>query len=267
PDSIIPDEGADSGEIDADENADVDNAVECDPGYHMEAEGDDENGDGIRGCVKNVTCITEPCNGGTCTELEFTVTCKCITGYAGRWCTDCDTGYLKSTVDDKCKADCTTGSYGCTGSKECVVDPVKNEAGCVCAEFFSGTECTTCDAAHFCNNHGTCAASGANAVCTCYDSWAGDASCSKCAAGYISYEGNCVEGCAYYCEATAGSFIGSSMVTATSYGTCQIVSGTATCVCDAGWENPTLYGNIGGFIIPVCSQCDTDNPPVGGCPE
>lgn len=251
----------------ADEVPDPDTAVDCEPGYHLEAEGDDENGDGQRGCVKNVTCITEPCNGGACTELEFTVSCKCTTGYAGRWCTDCDTNYLKSTVDSKCKPDCAIGTYNCTGTKECKVDPAKNEAGCGCKEFFLGTDCTLCDASHFCSNHGSCSAATGSAVCTCDAAWSGNATCSACGQGYIVDGGNCIKGCDYYCEATVGSVIDGYFVSATSYGTCQIISGNATCVCDAGWENPTLYGVIMGIIIPVCSQCDTDNPPVGGCPE
>ena len=80
-----------------------DDCSDCIPGYHMEAADDDENGDGKFSCVKNVACIPDPCNGGQCTDKDMTVTCKCLTGYTGRWCTDCDTGYLKSTVDQKCK--------------------------------------------------------------------------------------------------------------------------------------------------------------------
>ncbi|HNW83586.1 MAG TPA: hypothetical protein PKG52_11925, partial [bacterium] len=145
-----------------DEVPDPDTVVECEPGYHLEAEGDDENGDGNRGCVKNVTCISEPCNGGQCTELEFTVTCKCTTGY------------LKSTVDDKCKPDCDNGTYNCTGSKVCGVDPVKNEAGCLCAQYYSGTDCTICDATHFCSSHGTCSAPSGAPICSCTGNWTGN---------------------------------------------------------------------------------------------
>lgn len=253
-----------------DEVPDPDTAIECDPGSHFEAEGDDEDGDGERGCVKNVTCISEPCNGGACTELEFTVSCKCTAGYAGRWCTDCDTGYLKSTVDEKCKPDCDHGTYSCTGTKECGVDTVKNEAGCVCKEFFSGTDCTLCDTAHFCSSHGTCSASTGSAVCTCDAAWSGNANCSTCGQGYIVDGANCIEGCTDYCGATVGTMfnIGGtmSMVNATSYGDCQIKSGEATCVCDAGWETTSTIV-FPPIIKPACSDCDTDNPPVGGCPE
>lgn len=259
PDQIVDEE--------ADEVPDPDTVVDCEPGFHFEAEGDDEDGDGKRGCVKNVTCIKEPCNGGVCTELEYTVSCKCTTGYAGRWCTDCDTNYLKSTVDSKCKPDCTIGTYNCTGTKECKVDPAKNEAGCGCKEFFLGTDCTLCDAAHFCSNHGSCSAATGSAVCTCDAAWSGNANCSACGQGYIVDGANCIQGCKYYCGASAGQMIDSALVTATSHGTCQIVSGSAKCICEAGWKDPALKGIIGIYIIPECSECDTANPPVGGCPE
>ena len=266
-----PDQIADDDEVD--EVPDPDTVVDCEPGYHMEAEGDDENGDGQRGCVKNVTCIKEPCNGGVCTELEYTVSCKCTTGYAGRWCTDCDTNYLKSTVDNKCKPDCTIGTYNCTGTKECKADPAKNEAGCGCKEFFLGTDCTLCDAAHFCSSHGSCSAATGSAVCTCDAAWSGNANCSACGQGYLVDGANCVEGCTDYCGATAGSSydIGGTtyLVTATSYGSCQLSGGNATCVCADHWKTESTFVLPVPFPIikPACSDCDTANPPVGGCPE
>ncbi|MBP7433120.1 hypothetical protein KA996_06205 [bacterium] len=250
-----------------------DDCSECVPGYHMEVLDDDENGDGKFSCVKNVACTPDPCNGGQCTDKDMTVTCKCTTGYTGRWCTDCDTGYLKSIVDQKCKPDCDHGTYNCTGTKVCGVDPVKNEAGCVCKEYFSGTDCLSCDAAHFCSSHGTCAASGETAVCTCNEAWAGNADCSTCGQGYLQDGANCVEGCTDYCGATIGSSydIGgtSYLVTATSYGSCQLSGGNATCVCSDHWKTEST------FVLPIplpiikpaCSDCDTANPPVGGCPE
>lgn len=256
-DALFSDED-DSEKID--ETPDVDTFVDCEPGYHLEAEDDDEDGDGKRGCVKNVTCITEPCNGGQCTELEFTVTCKCTTGYAGRWCTDCDTGYLKSTVDSKCKADCDHGTYNCTGSKVCGIDPVKNEAGCVCAEYYSGTDCTVCDAVHFCNAHGTCSAPSGAPICSCTGNWTGN-DCSQCLEGYIPIGGNCAEACDASCG-QPGGFINQE-----SHGECVYTSGTGVCQCDAGWKDPIVI-----FIpmVPECSECNKSSPPpeyaTNGCP-
>ncbi|HOB72603.1 MAG TPA: hypothetical protein PKM18_12540, partial [bacterium] len=173
-------------------------------------------------------------------------------------------------VDQKCKLDCDHGTYNCTGTKVCGVDPVKNEAGCVCKEYFSGTDCLSCDAAHFCSSHVTCAASGENAVCTCNEAWTGNASCSACTTGYLVDGANCIPGCTDYCGKSAGSLVdigGSTyMVNATSYGDCQIISGNATCVCDAGWKTTSTI-IFPPIIKPACSDCDTSNPPVGGCPE
>ena len=263
----------DTDAVSTDENFDEtpdeipDDSVDCDAGWHFEDEGDDENGDGKYSCVENVACTSEPCNGGQCVDKGLTATCSCLTGYAGRWCADCDTGYLKSTVDEKCKPDCATGTYDCTGTKECGIDPGTNEAGCVCKENYSGTDCSVCDPTVFCNSHVVCYASTGSPVCTCDAMWSGDAICSTCTEGYLFEGGNCIEGCKYYCGATELQIIDSALVTATSYGTCQIISGEATCVCDAGWKDPFLKGLVGIYIIPECSECDTSNPPAGGCPE
>ena len=243
-----------------------DDNTDCDPGWHLEDEGDDENGSGTRDCAQNVTCISEPCNSnGTCAETEWTVTCECYEGYAGRWCEECDEGYLLSTADSKCKADCTTGDYGCTGTKECKVDPATNEAGCACKENYSGTDCTICDPAVFCNSHGSCSAATGSPVCTCDEAWSGNATCSSCGDGYIADGSNCIEGCTNYCGHSMG-IVTDGLVLADSNGSCQIVSGSAECVCDAGWKTILTY-NIGGQIKPPCSDCDEDNPPTGGCPE
>jgi len=253
---------------DVDEQPDEqpDDGPECEAGWHMEDEGDDENASGDRDCAKNVICNNNPCNqNGKCTETEWSATCECYEGYDGRWCEICASGYLLSTVDDKCKADCATGDHGCTGTKECGVDPGTNEAGCVCKENYSGTDCTICDSAVFCNSHGACYASTGSPVCTCEAAWNGDATCSTCAEGYLLESGNCIEGCTDYCGYSMG-IVSAGLVLADSNGSCEIVSGEAKCVCDSGWKSTITY-NIGGQIKPPCSDCDTDNPPAGGCPE
>jgi len=258
----------DSDNVSQDETPDEvpDDSVDCDPGWHLEDEGDDENASGSRDCAQNVICTNFPCNqNGTCTETEWSATCECYDGYAGRWCEACDTGYLLSTVDSKCKADCATGTYDCTGTKECGIDPTTNEAGCVCKVNYSGTDCVVCDSAVFCNSHGTCYASTGSPVCTCDVAWSGDAVCSTCADGYLFEGGNCIEGCTNYCGHSMG-LVSGGLVLADSNGSCEIVSGEAKCVCEPGWKSTITY-NLGGQIKPPCSDCDTSNPPVGGCPE
>ncbi len=229
-----------------------DDCSECVPGYHMEVLDDDENGDGKFSCVKNVACTPDPCNGGQCTDKDMTVTCKCTTGYTGRWCTDCDTGYLKSIVDQKCKPDCDHGTYSCTGNKICGINATTNEAGCVCATYYSGTDCTVCDGVHFCNSHGTCSAPSGAPICSCTGNWTGN-DCSQCLEGYILQGGNCIQNC----SSTCGNIL--------SNGSCQFTGSKMECVCDSGWTSPPAI-----FITPLtpeCSVCDTANPPVGGCPE
>lgn len=269
-DNSFPPQDEDNSADDAENNDEspdeVPDEADCDPGWHLEEEGDDENGNGKRDCAQNVTCISEPCNGnGTCTETEWSVTCACYDGYDGRWCEECTTGYLLSTVDSTCKADCDTGDYGCTGSKECKVDSATNEAGCDCKEGFSGTDCTQCDPVVYCNSHGTCFAGSGSPVCTCDEAWSGDPNCNSCGDGYLQDGANCIEGCKNYCGHSMG-IVSEGLILADSNGSCQINSGSAECVCDPGWETVITY-TLGGQIKPPCSDCDTDNPPAGGCPE
>ena len=68
---------------------------ECEEGYHLEAEGDDEDGNpDIRSCVANITCNPNPCNNSGCREEGDTVKCTCSTSThsAGRWCDECIEG-------------------------------------------------------------------------------------------------------------------------------------------------------------------------------
>ncbi len=240
----------------------VPDEADCDPGWHLEEEGDDENGNGKRDCAQNVTCITEPCNGnGTCAETEWSVTCDCYDGYDGRWCDECATGYLLSTVDSKCKADCNTGDYGCTGNEECKVDGTTNEAGCDCKEGFTGTDCSQCDPAVYCNSHGTCSASGGNPTCICATEYTG-ADCSSCAEDYINNgSGVCIEGCDSSCGQSGG------LINEESHGTCVVNGSSAECQCDPGWKDPFITFPP---MIPECSECNNSSPPpeyaTNGCP-
>lgn len=237
-----------------------DDCSDCIPGYHMEAADDDENGDGKFSCVKNVACIPDPCNGGQCTDKDMTVTCKCLTGYAGRWCTDCDTGYLKSTVDQKCKPDCATGSYSCTGNKTCGINAVTNEAECVCAQYYSGTDCSICDATHFCSSHGTCSAPSGAPICSCTGNWTGN-NCSQCLDGYVPYNGNCAKNCDPSCGQSE------SLFNQASHGSCDLSIGDGKCKCDPGWKNPIIMVIP---MVPECSECNKSSPPpeysTNGCP-
>ena len=243
-----------------DEGYKGDDCSECTPGYHLEDVGDDENGSGERDCAKNVICTSDPCNHGTCVETEWSVTCTCNDGYQGRWCDECKAGYLLSTVDDVCKPDCATGDYGCTGSKECEVNSTTNEAGCVCKEGFSGTDCTVCDSATYCNSHGTCSASGGTPTCVCNEEYTGS-DCSACAEDYIADGGICIEGCNASCGQAEG------FINEESHGECQVSGGSAECQCDSGWKDPMIMILP---MVPECSECVKGSPPpeysTNGCP-
>ena len=235
---------------------------ECKEGYHLEAEGDDEDGNpDIRSCVVNQTCNPNPCNNSGCREEGDTVKCTCSTSThsAGRWCEDCAEGYLKSNVDGTCKPDCS--GMTCTAPQKCGVDYTANEAGCnVCDEYYSGTDCKSCDVAHFCGEHAnSCVVENGTEKC-------------GCESGFVPNNNKCVKECdAKRCfkEYSCSNLLGS---TSTIEGHCNV----STCECDQGWLTNGLGESVMCSLTDVpdnvmCTVCDVDNPPANlstpGCTE
>lgn len=261
---------------------------ECAEGYHLEAEDDDEDGNpDVRSCVVNQTCSPNPCNNNGCREEGNTVKCTCTAAShsAGRWCDDCAEGYAKSNVDGTCKEDCTLKT--CTAPQKCGMDYTTNEASCnQCEnEFYSGADCKSCDAAHFCNGHGTaCVVEGGAEKCTCEPAYGGD-KCNTCANGYFQSNGVCIKSCdtnkcfkTYTCVSPYSDILTANVE---GHGICSNTTGE--CICDAGWLTGT--SNLGsGTTVQCglltawetlnnveCAVCDKNNPPSqyasSGCPQ
>lgn len=260
-----------TGKCTCDETHQGEDCSECKEGYHLEAEGDDEDGNpDIRSCVVNLTCNPNPCNNNGCKEVDGTVKCTCSAAshLAGRWCDECTEGYLMSLVDGKCKPDCT--NMTCTEPKVCGVDYTTNEAGCnsPCGnEYYSGADCKSCDVNYFCSGHATaCVVEGGTEKCTCAAGYTG----SKCE------NKSCTETQCFKEFTCTGSLLG---LTYSVEGHCNI----STCGCDQGWLTGSSSNGIGetvycgvSSVLPsetrnnvLCTVCDLDNPPtntgVPGC--
>ena len=267
-----------TGKCTCNENHGGEDCSGCAAGYHLEAEGDDEDGNpDVLSCVVNKTCQDnpQPCNNNGCTQKGDTVACEClenITHLSGRWCEGCAEGYLKSNVDGKCKPDCD--NVTCSGKQKCGVDYTTNEAGCnLCEnEFYSGENCDSCDVAHFCGEH-TSACKVENNTEKCI-----------CETGFVSNNNRCVKECdTSRCFREFSCEIG--FVVATVEGHCN----PSTCECDQGWLTGTsAYGEGESLTCPplklggleslffetrnnvLCTVCDKNNPPSQyistGCP-
>ena len=262
----------------------------CAEGYHLEAEGDDEDGNpDIRSCVVNLTCEPNPCNNNGCKEVGATVQCTCAAAnhQGGRWCERCADGYMLNN-SGVCKEDCSLKT--CTPPQKCGIDYAINEANCNNCEneYYTGTDCKSCDIEHFCNGHATaCVVEGGTEKCTCEAAYAGS-TCNTCANGYFQSNGVCIKSCdANKCFKTrqceAESVLGGTTTgIAVAYGTCNPTTGT--CDCDPGWVTGNSEYGVGNsvdctnllrrvletFNNVECAQCDQNNPPAEyaqtGCP-
>lgn len=263
-----------TGKCACDETHQGEDCSECKEGYHLEAEGDDEDGNpDIRSCVIDQTCDPNPCNNNGCNADGGIVKCTCsvVSHATGRWCDECTEGYLKSLVDGKCKPDCSEKT--CEGGQKCGVDYTTNEASCnTCEnEFYSGADCKSCDIAHFCG--------GEHAVSCVVEN--GTEKCG-CESGFVFSDNKCVKECdKTKCFQT---FSCTGTLTGLEYnvpGHCN----PSTCECDPGWvTGSSLYGEgetvsctdaIIGLPLETrnnvrCTVCDEDNPPSEyastGCP-
>ena len=260
---------------------------ECAEGYHWEAEDDDEDGNpDIRSCVVNQTCDPNPCNNNGCKEVGDTVKCTCAAAnhQGGRWCERCADGYLLNNAG-VCKEDCTLKT--CTPPQKCGIDYASNEASCNACEneYYTGTDCKSCDPVHFCNGHATaCVVEGGTEKCTCEAAYTGS-TCNTCASGYFQSNGVCIKNCevnkcfkSYTCVSPYSDIL---TATVEGHGTCN--SSTGGCNCDAGWLTGTSTLGVGttvqcGMLTAwetlnnvECAICDKNNPPSqyasSGCPQ
>ncbi len=259
---------------------------ECKEGFHWEAVDDDEDGDGAVSCAPNRKCSDKPCGeDATCSTQGNTAVCTCSGNYTGRWCNECNAGFLMNN-EGICKPDCT--KITCQEPQKCGIDSITNEASCnSCDEFYSGSDCKSCDMDHFCNGHATaCVVDGNTPKCTCESNYTGS-DCSMCASGYFMSDGVCKKNCdinkcfkTHQCTGT--NLLGfEQTTTVTAHGNCNNTTGA--CDCDPGWITGTSNLGTGetvqcGSLISVfetlnnveCTVCDIDNPPStyagSGCP-
>ena len=215
-------------------------------------------------CTANCTTANLTCTGGTCSDANGTAHCTCT-----------DTNYQDNDNNGTCLPTCATAGLTCSngscedssGTATCVCNTgYANPPNCTdCATDFhkDGVNCVpnvTCPV-NYCNGHGTCSDATGSPVCSCNAGYALP-QCATCADGYQDSDtnGTCLEDCDDSCGQAGGLFA------TESHGSCQYSGGNASCVCEAGWENPIL---IWPPMSPECSSCDTSNPPAAypyGCP-
>ncbi len=276
-----------TGKCTCDETHAGEDCSECAEGYHLEAEGDDEDGNpDVRSCVVNLTCDPNPCNNNGCKEVGDTVKCTCTASshLGGRWCEKCADGYMLNNAGI-CKEDCSLKT--CTPPQKCGIDYATNEASCnECEnEYYTGTDCKSCDPVHFCNGHATaCVVEGGTEKCTCEAAYQGE-KCNTCASGYFQSNGSCIKNCdankcfkTYQCTGTS-MFGFETTATVSGHGTCSNTTGE--CMCDAGWltagsgSGETVECGILTVLETLnnveCTICDKNNPPSQyastGCPQ
>jgi len=210
---------------------------------------------GLAACSPDDEALPCPSCGdhGVCQDNA----CACDPGYEGSKCERCADGFVRdgdACVSGSCvvSADCNDGDL-CNGIETCVAN------ACVRG---SAIEC---------GDHGTCTAS--NGACECGPGWTGT-QCSTCAPGYLSIDGDCVEGeCATSVDCSDGDPCNGeetcgadnhchagAPVDCGVYGTC----GTeGACVCDPGYEGAGCdgcaedYVGVQGQCLPGTCSADT----------
>ncbi|HNT28371.1 MAG TPA: hypothetical protein PKH10_09360 [bacterium] len=246
----------------------------CDP--VADYQDNDENGTCLPTCAKaGLTCT-----GGTCDDSTGTAKCTCT-----------DTNYQDNDNNGTCEPTCAFANPSCALHSHC--DDAGGTATCVCDDgYITPPACTTCDTNFHsdgsgnclpnqgcqpnnadCNGHGTCSDSGGVPVCSCFTGYTGTY-CTTCATGYQdqSVPGTCLPDCNASCAQNP------LLVCPDSHGHCDYSGGSAVCVCDQGWENPSIILPVNGTFCfgeqaspaPECSDCKISDPPpeylATGCP-
>ncbi len=201
-------------------------------------------------------CAVDTCSGhGICSDTSGATDCTCDLGYIGDDCSICDLGFQDNNTDGTCEAECDndtcSGNGICddvTGTPTCTCNPEYALPDCAsCAFGFQDNDtdgiCTPACDANTCGGHGICDDNTGVSICTCDPGYA-PPSCLFCT---IDFQDNDVDGfCAPKCNAN----------TCSGNGTCDDLSGLATCTCDPE------------YALPNCSTCRTgfqDNDIDGVC--
>ena len=192
-------------------------------------------------------CVDNACDHGSCVNEA----CDCEEGWAGTLCDTCASGY--HLEGDNCVLDTTCEADSCNYHGTC--DDSTGVVVCTCDTGYVGDTCDQCDTGYQdndsngtclpdcansgldCGNHGTCDDLSGTAVCVCDTGYTGN-DCSQCDTGYQDNDGNdtCLPNC------TTANLDCNQVV---SGGDCDDSSGTAQCVCNAG------------YVGADCKTCDT----------
>lgn len=186
-------------------------------------------------CDAGFTPPTNP-GGGPCETIDGDIggdCCKdCLPDHYGTYCTLCTAsvncnshGTCSTTLGGLC--DCATGFADDTDVTDGFCDACD-------IDYYGYPNCTFCDAATTCSDHGTCSSAGGGA-CIC-DTGFGGSSCNTCAPDYYGYP-NCT-----FCDAAT---------TCNGNGSCAGAGGGA-CSCAPG------------YVGAACDSCDAGYTDVGG---
>ena len=134
-----------------------------------------------------------------------------------------------------------------------------DESTCQCAEYYSGSDCLTCDGSHFCNGHGTCTADRTGkTTCSCTDHFTGS-TCNECEEGYHINDAQtkCIEDC----SSTCGQ-VGILNLYPTSHGHCDYSGDKGFCLCDPCYKTSGVALIYPTFETPECAEYTSNVP---GC--
>lgn len=216
-------------------------------------------------------CSPNVCqNGGTCSVSNGAVTCSCLSGYSGTFCSSvtpvcvknpCRNGGTCSGTADSFNCACASGFSGlmCENSVSgpCANSPCQHGGicsvsgstfTCECPPAYTGNICDTNNACfnNPCQNSGTCTTSGSSYTCTCAAGYIGT-NCDvddPCQPNPCQNNGACsVSGSSYTCSCTSG-FSGTDCEVddpcvpnpCQNSGTCTGSGSSYTCNCASGFS-------------------------------
>ncbi len=209
---------------------------------------------------------------------------QCIAGYSGFSCDQCAPGFLDLDSDGDCEPDPCVGFDLCENGGTCTIEGV--DPVCACDYPFGGPTCEscgfglvgypTCDTcpegyvdltstpyldcvpdpctSDPCGGHGTCTASGNEAICQCDPGYIGT-TCGFCDTGYSGFP---------HCETRSGCCTAQSC----PGGTCAFVNGLGQCNCLSGTQGPRCGECKPGhaFFPPVTNPTQRFGNCVTACP-
>ena len=215
----------------------------CAPGYQ------DADGDGT--CAPDCVTSALSCGAkGTCVIQSGAATCICQLGYGGDGCDQCAPGFQDKDGDGVCLEGCGITSLDCGPNGGCADGT--GAVACVCVTGYTGAVCDVCANGYQdndsngtclescttsgldCGLNGTCTDASGEAACDC-DAGYTAALCDACAPNFQDNDGNgtCTTDC--------------STVDCGLHGACSASSGTALCVCYAGYTGAACDACALGF--------------------